>query len=162
MRNHHTMLLSFTLYLRIHKVFPIDHMSSGNSPGRLGYIDDYSTQLYRDEHRWLLGSLVTNQDFIESNSCVFSWLLSLYIKSIYIYTCYIYTVYIYITSIPKKIYTYCNTHTHIFKFLCHGLPLWKFSQAQDFPKAFLQQSAGLVMGTLCLLRDPEARGMGWW
>ena len=28
-------------------------------------------------------------------------------------------------------------------------------QAQDFPKAFLQQSAGLVIGTLCLLRDPE-------
>ena len=49
----HTMLLSFTIHLRIHKVFPIDHMSSENNPGYLGYIGDHSTQLYRDEH-WCL------------------------------------------------------------------------------------------------------------
>ena len=29
-------------------------------------------------------------------------------------------------------------------------------QATDFPKAFVQQGAGLVVGTLCLLREPEA------
>lgn len=28
-------------------------------------------------------------------------------------------------------------------------------QATDFPKAFVQQGAGLVVGTLCLLREPE-------
>ncbi|CAK9041014.1 Uncharacterized protein SCF082_LOCUS23752 [Durusdinium trenchii] len=28
-------------------------------------------------------------------------------------------------------------------------------QAQDFPKAFLSQIAGLVVGTLCVLREPE-------
>jgi len=31
-------------------------------------------------------------------------------------------------------------------------------QATDFPKAFVQQGAGLVVGTLCLLREPEAMG----
>lgn len=30
-------------------------------------------------------------------------------------------------------------------------------QAQDFPKAFLSQIAGLVVGTLCVLREPEVR-----
>ena len=45
------------LYLKIFKT----NMSHEKNPGWLGYIRDYTTQLYRDYNKPLLGSLLTNQ-----------------------------------------------------------------------------------------------------
>ena len=39
----------------------IFHVSHEKNPGWLGYIRDYTTQLYRDYNKPLLGSLLTNQ-----------------------------------------------------------------------------------------------------
>ena len=48
-------------------------MSNEKNPGWLGYIGDYTLQLYRDYNKPLQGSLLTNQHFMESRE-FFSWL----------------------------------------------------------------------------------------
>ena len=45
------------------------------APGWLGYIGDYTTQLYGDYNQPLSGSLLTNQDSMESERFFFSWLM---------------------------------------------------------------------------------------
>ena len=42
----------------VRKVVQVSHEKN---PGWLGYIRDYTTQLYRDYNKSLLGSLLTNQ-----------------------------------------------------------------------------------------------------
>ena len=48
-------------------------MSNERNPGWLDYIGDYTTQLYRDYSKPLKGSLLTNQDSMESTKGFFSW-----------------------------------------------------------------------------------------
>ena len=37
------------------------HLNNEKNPGWLGYIEDYTTQVYRDYNKPLQGSLLTNQ-----------------------------------------------------------------------------------------------------
>ena len=53
---------------------PKNQLSNEKNPRWLGYIGDKATQVYRDYNKPLYGSLLTNQDFMESNKGFFSWL----------------------------------------------------------------------------------------
>ena len=55
-------------------------MSNEKNPGCLGYVRDYTTQIYRDYSKPLYGSLLTNQYFMESVAGFFSWLKWLFVK----------------------------------------------------------------------------------
>ena len=88
----HTMLLSFTIHLRIHKVFPIDHMRSENSPGCLSYVSiavPSCTEMNTDDYKgpYSPTRISSNQTVVLLHGFYF------YISNVYIYTVYIWYIY---------------------------------------------------------------------